>query len=111
MQPRHRTIRLRLSVEQPSLVEAPLAIPETVVSEEVNGRYSKHGNKYGKNKKRRKDSWFDDSDDDKDAKDGRDTKDGKSGKGVKDDKKKKEEEEDLEFLEIAVSRTDHVEPI
>ncbi|KAG0032438.1 hypothetical protein BGZ81_010884 [Podila clonocystis] len=87
---------------------APLTVPETVVSEEVNGRYAKHGKKHGKSTKRRKDSWFDsDSDDDrkggKDGKDGKDNKyakDSKDGKVGKDDKKKKEEEEDLEFLEI-----------
>ncbi|KAG0341123.1 hypothetical protein BG000_010178 [Podila horticola] len=82
------------------IMSPPLTIPDTVVSEEVNGKYAKHGKKYGKYKKRRKDSWFDDSDDDKDDKHDKDTEDGKGGKGGKDDKKKKKEEDDLEFLEI-----------
>ncbi|KAF9388813.1 hypothetical protein CPB97_000339 [Podila verticillata] len=68
-------------------IAPPLTVPETIVSEEVSGRYAKHGKKYGKSRKLRKHS-SDEADDDRD---------GEVGKVYK---KRQKEEKELEFFEF-----------
>jgi hypothetical protein len=90
----------RVAVVGGMTIEPLLTVPETVVSEEVNGRYAKHGKKYGKSRKHRKHSSDEADDDRTGGKEGKGRKDGKVGQ---EDKKKKKEEEEFEFLEILVS--------
>lgn len=90
----------RVAVVGGMTIEPLLTVSETVVSEEVNGRYAKHDKKYGKSRKHRKHS-SDEADDDRTG--GKETKGRKDGKVGQEDKRKKKEEEEFEFLEILVS--------